>query len=234
MRFANAFTRSQGMTFLSPIPARTPTLRFCRTCRFVVFLVLLAIPAQAQFISVGGGRLFSQDLSAAAQQGQVGGPASSQFDHSGLLAVDVGFPMLPFLGGAVHYSYSRPDLFLKRGDAFGSSAQGELLTHTLTFDARFRTPEAFGVRLYALAGAGLSRFNLDVEQLVEIPFPGGTPEGFISPVFTFGGGVEKTIFPLIRLKLEVRDYVTPISKELFRPGGGWHRVAVIGGIVLGR
>ncbi|MBI4442393.1 MAG: hypothetical protein HY649_03335 [Acidobacteria bacterium] len=208
--------------------------RFWRMCWCVVFIISLAVPARAQFISIGGGELFSQDLRSEAQPGLVGGPARSEFDRSGLLAVDVGFPVLPFLGAGLHYSYSRPALFLQRGDAFGSSAQLQLRSHTLTFDARLRTPQAFGVRLYALAGIGLSRFNLDVQQLVEVPFPGNTPEGILSPVFAFGGGVEKTIFPMIRVKLEVRDYVTPISEDLFRPGGGWHRVAVIGGIVLGR
>jgi len=230
MRSGNALAESKKRTRLSGKPKQ----RFWRMCRIVVFLVSLAVPARAQFLSIGGGALFSQDLRSEAQPGMVGSPARSDFDRSGLLAVDVGFPVLPFLGAGLHYSYSRPGLFLQRGDAFGSSAQLQLRTHTFTVDARLRTPQAFGVRLYALAGIGLSRFNLDVQQLVEVPFPGNTPEGIVSPVFAFGGGVEKTIFPMIGVKLEVRDDVTPISEDLFRPGGGWHRVALIGGIVLGR
>ena len=91
-----------------------------------------------------------------------------------------------------------------------------------------------GSRLYGLVGGGFTRFSVDVKQVVEVPFPGGDPDKVISPVFTVGGGIEKSVAPLVHLKLEVRDYVTPISKDFFQPGGAWHRVAVIGGIVLGR
>lgn len=227
------------MAFVGSVSLR----RGLRTCAFVLFAACWAVSARAQFVSISGGGLFSQDLSSAAPQRQfegsgarqlIGGTARSQFDHSGLLAVDAGLSFLPFLSGALHYSYSRPELFLSRGDAFGSSARVGLRAHTFTLDARLRTPEIFGVRLYGLAGVGFSRFVLDVKQPVEVPFPRGAPESVVSPVFTFGGGVEKSLAPWVRLKLEVRDYLSPISEDLFRPGGAWHRVGVLGGIVLGR
>jgi hypothetical protein len=97
-----------------------------------------------------------------------------------------------------------------------------------------RTPEAFGFRVYGLVGGGFTRFTVNVKQVVETPFPEGVPDNVISPVFTFGGGIEKSVFPLLRLKFEVRDYMTAISKDFFSPGGSWHRLAVFGGIVLGR
>jgi hypothetical protein len=146
----------------------------------------------------------------------------------------MGIGFFPFLSGGLHYSYAKPEVRLRRGDAFGSSARIDLTTHTLTFDARLRTPQVFGFRLYGLAGAGMSRFGLDVKQQVEIPFPRGVPDNIVAPVFTFAGGVEQRVFPLVHLKLEVRDYVTPIPKRIYEPGGRWQRVAVIGGVVLGR
>jgi len=75
---------------------------------------------------------------------------------------------------------------------------------------------------------------LNVKNQTEVPFPGGTPGNITSPVFTYGGGVEKKLVPLVRARFEVRDYLTPISDQLFRPGGSWHRVGVVAGVVLGR
>jgi len=199
-----------------------------------LFLLWFAPLAHAQYIAVGGGGLFPRDLSSAQADGAVGGPARAEFSNTGILAVDAGFGFLPFLAAGLHYSYARPELFLRRGDAFGSSARMDLGAHTLTFEGRLRTPEIAGFRLYGLAGVGFTRFALDVKQAVEIPFPGGAPDNVHSAVFAVGGGIEKSVAPLVHLKLEARDYITPISEQFFRPGGTWHRTAIIGGIVLGR
>jgi len=197
--------------------------------------LLFAVPqARGQYIAIGGGGVFPRDLSAAPASEGPGGPARSEFTNSALFAVDVGTGVLPFFSLGAHYSYTRPELTLRRSDPFGSSAVVDLATHTLTLDGRLRTPEAAGFRLYGLAGVGFSRFRLDVKELVEVPFPDGIPDNVLSPVVTFGAGLERNIAPLVRLKLEVRDYLTPISKRFFEGGGAWHRVAVIGGIVLGR
>ena len=202
---------------------------------FAVCWLVMSLPlGHAQFIAVGGGGLLPQNLSAPAPAGRVGGPAGADFSRSGILAVDAGIGFFPFLTGGLHYSFSRPELFLRRGDAFGSSARVDLSAHTITFDGRFRTPQVAGFRLYALAGVGFTRFNLDVKQAVEVPFPGGAPENVLTPVGTFGGGIERSVAPFVHFKLEARDYITPISDQFFRPGGVWHRVAVIGGIVVGR
>jgi hypothetical protein len=198
-----------------------------------ILLVVSASTARAQYVAFGAGGLFPQDQSGDGAGG-VGGPALSEFGNSGLLAVDAGIGFLPFLGMGLHYSYSSPELILRRGDAVGSSAVTDLGSHTLTFDARLRTPHFAGVRLYGLVGGGFTRFSVAVKQVVEVPFPGGDPDNVISPVFTMGGGIEKSVAPLLHLKFEVRDYVTPISRDFYGPGGAWHRVAVIGGIVLGR
>lgn len=208
--------------------------RGLRIGAFLLLSACWALSARAQFVAFSVGGLLSQDLSSETPQGQIGGPARSQFDNGGMYAIEAGFPLLPFVGGAVHYSHSRPELSLSRGDAFGSSARAELPTHTLTFDARLRTPELAGVRLYGLAGVGFSRFSLEVKQAVEVPFPAGAPDRVVSPVFTYGGGVQKSLLPGVGIKLEVRDYWTAASEDLFRPGGGWHRVAVMVGVVLGR
>ena len=199
----------------------------------ILLLISLGPAARGQYVSVAGGGLFSPDSSAAAPAVRVGVPASAEFSASGIAAVDAGLGLLPFLGAGLHYSYARPELSLRRGDAFGSSALVRLGAHTVTVDARLRSPQIYGFRLYGLAGVGVTRFLLDVKRQVEVPFPGGAPDSVLSPVLTFAGGVERSIVPLVRWKAEVRDYVTPISEKFFQPGGAWHRVAVLGGIVFG-
>ena len=202
----------------------------------ILFSLCLAPAARAQFVSVSVGRLFPQSLAAptTAVSPWFALPARSDFSPSAIIAVDAGIGVLPFLGAGLHYSYSRPELILRRSDAFGSSARVDLGANTLTFDARVHSPYAFGFRAYGFAGAGFTRFALNVKNRVEVPFPSGTPGDITSPVFTYGGGLEKKLTRLLRAKLEVRDYLTPISDKLFQPGGAWHRVAVVGGIVLGK
>ena len=208
--------------------------RVAKLSSFFLLLLFLAPLGRAQFIAIGGGVTFPQDRSAALAAGRIGGPAQADFANSGIIAVDAGVGFFPFLTAGLHYSFSRPELFLRRGDAFGSSARVDLDAHTITFDARFRTPQVVGFRLYGLAGGGITRFALNMKQAVEVPFGRGAPDNVLSPVLTVGGGIERSVAPFVHLKLEVRDYITPISEQFFQPGGAWHRVAVIGGIVLGR
>ena len=65
------------------------------------------------------------------------------------------------------------------------------------------------------------------------PFLDGAPGGLTSLFLPNGSGVERHLRQLVHLRLEVRDYVLPVSTQLHRPGGLWHRVVVIGGITIG-
>ena len=145
---------------------------------------------RAQFVAVGGGMVSARDRAAPA--------SSSDFQRSALVALDAGTSVLPFVTAGVHYSFTRPEVLFRRNDMFGSRALLDLGTHTLTFDARLRTPTLRGWRLYGLAGVGLARFNPDVKSQIEVPFPGAPPKSETKPVFTFGGGVEHRLAPLVR------------------------------------
>ena len=195
---------------------------------FAHFLVLfLYVPsAQAQFIGFAGGGNLPRDL------GQ-GSLETSDFDNSGYFAVDVGLRRIGLVTMGVHYSSAGSDLRLDRGDALGSSAELDLSHKTVTFDTRVRSPFVSSLRFFGLAGAGVTRFGVDVKQAVENPFPQGVPGGITSFVFTYGGGVERHLHQLVHLRFEVRDYVSPVSDQIYRPGGLWHRLAVSGGITIG-
>lgn len=174
-----------------------------------------------------------QDLGNGKVTGSDFRPARSEFSNGGMFALDAGLRVFPFVSAGLNYSFSKADLRLVRSDVFGSSAVVELSAQTITFDTRARTPSASGFRFYGLAGVGLTRFGLDVKREAGTPFPGGAPDSVTSFVFTYGAGVEKHLRQLVHLRLEARDYLTPISDQLFRPGGAGHRVVLIGGFTVG-
>ena len=198
--------------------------------RILLFLCV-AQAAQGQFLGIGGGRLLSQDEEAATDS--ISGALRSVFSNANLITLDVGTRVFPYVSTGLHYSFSGLDLLLARGDALGSSAEVDLSSHTITFDTRVRPPSTSVLRFYGLAGVGITRFGLDVKSEVEIPFPSGAPDSATSFVFTYGAGVERHLRQLVHLRLEVRNYQTLISKQLFQPGGTWHRVAVTLGITVG-
>jgi hypothetical protein len=201
----------------------------------VAAMVLCGTSAQAQYLGIGLGRSFGDDLGAAA--GGVPGalnPLSAGIREGNTLVLEAGANYLRFLRTGIHYNYSRPEGFLRRGDAFGSRAELQLRAHTLTFDLGLRTPQWSGFRLYGAGGLGAGRFNVEVTQQVETPFPGGPPDNVVVPVIAYGVGVEHEFLPGVRWKAEVRNERTSAPEDFFRPGGHWNRVLVSGGIVLGR
>lgn len=202
---------------------------------FTALLLLDASSARAQYFGIGLGRTFGDDLAAgvAAVPGALN-PLAAGIRGGNTLVIEAGANYLRFLRTGIHYNYSRPEGFLRRGDAFGSRAELQLRAHTLTIDLGLRSPEFAGFRIFGVGGAGAGRFNVEVKETVEVPFPGGPPEDIVVPVAAFGGGIEHQFLPNIRWKAEVRDEWTSAPEDLFRPGGGWHRVLVSAGLIFGR
>ena len=192
----------------------------------LLLLLCISSSAQAQFVGIAGGRNLPLDLGRQS-------PERSEFHNGGYFALDFGMRAFPLVNMGVHFSLAGSDLRLAPDDALGSRADVDLSAKTVTFDTRLRSPFVSSFRFFGLAGAGVTRFGLDVKQAVENPFPQGAPGGITSFVFTYGGGIEHHLHQLVHLRFEVRDYVSPVSTQLYRPGGLWHRVAVSGGITIG-
>lgn len=193
----------------------------------LVAVVVWPLAGQTQYLAIGAGGVLSQSLAGS-------GSERADFDRTGIFTVEGGASVLPLLGVQIHYSYSKPGMFLRRADAFGSSARLNLGIHTLTFDGRLHTPEIAGFRLYGLLGGGFSRINLTVAQQIEVPFPSGAPKDLRAAVGAFGAGVEKSFAPFLRWKFEVRDDVSPVPKTFLPSGGAWHRTQIVSGMVIGR
>jgi hypothetical protein len=47
-----------------------------------------------------------------------------------------------------------------------------------------------------------------------VPCRGGAPDTLTASISTYGGGIEKELFPLPAGKVEVRDYFTPTPSKL--------------------
>jgi len=195
-------------------------------CLLAFLPLLVSQNANAQFFGVAGGRNLPFDLGR-------GAPESSEFRHGGYFSLDFGLRAFRFTNMGVHFSSAGTDLELERGDPLASSAEAHVSAKTVTFETRVRSPFVSSLRFFGLGGAGVTRFGLDVEKEAGSPFEGSAPGGVTSFVFTYGGGVERHIRQLLHLRLEVRDYVSPVSSHLYRPGGLWHRVTVMAGINIG-
>ena len=206
-----------------------------RIAMFVFIMTGLQLSLHAQYLGIGLGRSFGTDLNAAASSTPSAlNPLSAGLRDSNVLTIEAGGSFLRYLRSGIHYGYARPEAFLSRGDAFGSRAELQLRAHVLTFDIGLRTPELAGLRLFGVAGAGVGRFNIEVLDQVEVPFPSGPPDSLVVPVLAYGGGVEQEFLPGVRWKAELRDEWTSAPEDLFRPGGSWHRVLLSAGLVFGR
>jgi hypothetical protein len=178
----------------------------------LLLVLFAALSCPAQWLSASAGVSFPRGTS--------GPGASNDFGTSWMVAADGGIPVFPFLAVAAHYSFAQPD------DVFSSASRStnlQLNQHNFALEGRVHTPALKGWRLYGLAGPGFSYFKLAAL---------GTSE--TKPMFTFGGGIERGVFPLVRLKLEVRDYVTGGLSSLIMPSGAWHRTALLAGVEIGR
>jgi hypothetical protein len=199
----------------------------------VVLGVILAVgQARGQYVSVGAGFVLPPDLSAP----PIGSSLSSvtaNFSKSGMVTLDAGVPVLPFLTTGVHYSFARSELNMTLGDIVNSSARLQLNENTLAVEARLHTPRLLKWRAYGLAGVGMTRYSPTIESKTANAFPTGATS-VTAPVFTVGGGVERRLKSLLGAKAELRDYISGISSQFYQPGGTMQRVAVTVGLVIGK
>ncbi len=201
----------------------------------ILFCLCFTPAAHAQHISVAVGGLIPKSPSGSGTVASIF--QSADFRKSPIVTVDAGAGFLPLVDANVHYSYSQPDVSIRKSGIAGSpgsTAEVGLGGHTVTIEAQVHPPRPLRFGLYGFAGAGVTRFQVDLKSQSGSPFPSGLPDVITSPVFTFGVGVEKKLLPLIAAKVELRDYTGSVPKKLYDPGGAWNRVAIVAGIVLGR
>jgi hypothetical protein len=197
----------------------------------LVLSLLSPLPARAQYGAITlGGQVGSSIVAPTA----AGGQTEVDFEAEKVLGLDFGWGPSRYFGFVVHYSHATPEVTLRRGDAIGSSATADVSTHTLTLDGRIHSPTFARFRLYGFVGGGLSRFNVDIQEQVELPFPDGVPDSLVAPVLTYGGGVERIFFPYLRWRMEVRNDVSALPEEFVPGDHRWNRTQAVAGLVIGR
>jgi hypothetical protein len=193
-------------------------------------LLLIAFPAtgRAPYVSIAVGGQPGKTINAET------GAARADFDTATVFGVGFGWGPIPYAGLQAYYSHATPELTWSRGDALGSRAVADISTHTLTLEGRIHTPTFARFRLYGFVGGGASRFNVDIKEQLEVPFPGGEPDSVVSSVLTYGGGVERIFFPYLRWRLEVRNNVSDLPDELLLGDRKWNRPQFAAGILIGK
>lgn len=189
-------------------------------------LVLTAAMACAQEWDVGviGGFGAAHDLSVKNDSGS----ATAGF-HSGLvLGVYGGEDMYRYWSGEATYLFREGDLKLSSaGTSESFSAHqhlmtGEILAHFKPREQRFRPFVSFGGGLRVLVGTG----DEGVFQPLGCSAPGPlcfaalTATHQVQPVFTVGGGVKYKLNNHLRIRVQIRDFLSGQPKDVIAPGPG--------------
>lgn len=172
---------------------------------------------------VGGGSLYtSRDATLAS------GPAVKATFSSGYAAgVYVGQDMGRFWGGEIRYTFQRNNAELSGGGAkasFGAQAHSihyDFVLHMKPTGNRVRPYFSFGAGVKQYRGTGIERVTQPLSDYVLL-----TRTNDMTALVTAGFGVKMKIGEKGVLRVEVRDYLTPIPKKIFAPNrgadlGGW-------------
>ena len=190
-----------------------------RRTLLVVAVALWAMPSLAQQWEVGGSAggsfYIDQAVAAGAASGTVG------FRPGFAVGGWIGHKAEGRLGGEVRYLFQRNDVKLASGGttyAFSSQSHlihYDLLIHMNQREDRVRPFVAIGGGMKGYIGTGAERA---VQPLNNLALLSATRQW--QPMLSLGGGVSWTVGSRIVLRAEVRDYVTPVPKNVILPAPG--------------
>src|SRR5579864_4539014 len=196
---------------------------------FVCALVLAAAPAIAQEpaqweVGVIGGFGYAPSLTVKNSVTS----ASTGFAKGGAIGVYAGNDMYRYWSGEANYLYRMSDLKL---DGNGKSVQfggrthiitGDFLAHFRPTGARIRPYISFGGGIELIQGTGAESATQPLGNLAAL-----THTNEAKPVGEAGVGVKVQLTPHMRLRVQVRDFISSAPNEVIAPAPG----ASISGIV---
>jgi hypothetical protein len=196
---------------------------------FVCALVLAAAPAIAQEaphweLGVIGGFGYAPSLTVKNSVTS----ASTGYANGGAIGVYAGEDMYRYWSGEANYLYRMSNLKL---DGNGKSVEFGAHTHIITGDflAHFR-PRGSRVRPYISFGGGIELVQGTGTESAAQPLgnlAALTHTNEVKPVGEAGVGVKVQLTPHVRLRVQVRDFITSAPNEVITPAPG----ASISGIV---
>lgn len=165
---------------------------------------------------VGAGSFYnSQSVTNAA------GKADATFDKGYGGGFLLGQNMYRYIGGELRYTFLVNDMQLKSG---GTKVNFGAQSHVMHYDFLFHmAPTGAKVRPFASVGAGVKYYRGTGTEVVAQPlssFALLTKTNEVKGMFTFGAGVKVQISKRAKLRVEVRDYVTPFPKDVIAPNRG--------------
>jgi hypothetical protein len=193
---------------------------FIRAAVLAAAAALTSPLAWAQHWEVGGaaGASFSLDRTVRAATGATGQVGFARgIAGSGWIAHN----SAGRLGGEIRYLFARSDMRLTgNGVDYRFAARSHLvhydvLIHANSGEDRIRPFVAIGGGLKGYFGAGAERA---VQPLSNLAILSRTSQW--KPLLSVGGGVKWTIGQRWLLRAEVRDYITPIPREVILPAPG--------------
>ena len=196
---------------------------------FVCALVLAAAPAIAQEptrweLGVIGGFGYSPSLTVKNSVTS----ASTGYANGGVIGVYAGEDTYRYWGGEANYLYRMSDLKLSgngRSVKFGAHTHiitGDFLAHLRPVGARIRPYISFGGGIEVVQGTGAESATQPLGNLAAL-----THTNEVMPVGEGGVGVKVQLSRHLRLRVQVRDFISRAPDEVITPAPG----ASISGIV---
>lgn len=183
-------------------------------------LALIPLSAQAQkweIGGVGGGSFFSsQDVK------RVNGTsASASFSPGFAAGAVIGQDMGRFFGGEIRYTFTHGAAKLT---ASGAKATFGAQTHSLHYDFNiYFRPTGNRVRPYFSVGAGVRQYRGTGSETVTQALSDYallTRTNDTTPLVTAGVGIKMKVGEKAWLRVEVKDFLTPVPKNVFAPNRG--------------
>lgn len=184
-------------------------------------LATLAVTAglwtcSAQEWEIGGAAGIGASLNPSVTRGNVSGNAG--FRPGFAASIYGGTHLRNRLSGEMRYVYRDSDLRLSSG---GTTVRFAGESHTVHYDllvspgwkeALWAPYLAFGGGVKVYRGTGRERSTQPLSDLAAL-----TRTREVKPVISLGAGVSRAIGESLRLRIEVRDYITPFPKQVVAP-----------------
>jgi hypothetical protein len=158
--------------------------------------------------------------------------ASTGFHNGIALGVFAGEDTYRYWSGEVNYLYRQSDLKLEgSGQSAGFSAHthiitGDFLGHFAPVEARFRPFVSFGGGVKILSGTDLVSLSQPLRTLAA--FNSGNE---VLAVGAVGAGIKYRISKSVRLRFQVRDYISQAPSKVINPGPGAQMSGIVNDIV---
>ncbi len=175
-----------------------------------------ALGCAAQPWNIGGAVGYGLYKNGSLQSG-AGSATAGIENHFGLSAW-FGEDLYQRWGGEVRYSFQNGSPFMESGGV--KTIMGGK-SHAIHFDILgYASPKEAKIRPFVTGGLGAKWFVVNGSAPLIQPlrnFGILTAQNEVKPLISVGGGVKIEVAPRIRVRIDVRDYISPIPTKIFTP-----------------